>query len=50
MEDKVFTINPYSLEKILKESLEKAFKEVEEELKDYNWDFISECIKIDNNG
>lgn len=50
MEDKVFIVNSYSLEKILKESLEKAFKEVEEELNNYNWDFISKYMKIDSNG
>lgn len=50
MEEKVVIINTYKLEKLLEESLEEAFKKVEEELKNYNWDFIPEYMKINNNG
>lgn len=50
MEEEVVIINTYRLEKLLEESLEEAFKQVEEELKDYNWDFIPEYIIIDSNG
>lgn len=50
MEEKVVIINTYRLEKLLEESLEEAFKQVEEELKNYNWDFISQYITINSNG
>ena len=50
MEEEVVIINTYKLEKLLEESLEEAFKQVEEELKDYNWDFILEYTTIDSNG
>lgn len=33
MEEKVVIINTYKLEKLLEESLEEVFKQVEEELK-----------------
>lgn len=49
MEEKVVIINTYKLEKLLEESLEEAFKQVEEELKDYNWDFIPKYMKTDSN-
>ena len=49
MEEKVVIINTYKLEKLLEESLEEAFKQIEEELKYYNWDFIPEYITIDSN-
>jgi hypothetical protein len=50
MEETVVIINTYKLEKLLEESLEETFKQVEEELKNYNWDFIPEYITIDSNG
>lgn len=50
MEEKVVIINTYKLEKLLEEFLEEAFKQVEEELKDYNWDFISKYTTISSNG